>query len=101
MISFREIDPIEQPPKIEGAICHLAVYTLFGALTVLPAMITLWVWYRYGFWIGVGIGLFGYLVSGFAGSKLRQMSLPPDQRERTLSSLQIAKWYIGTNHCLK
>ncbi|OQX74379.1 MAG: hypothetical protein B6D59_02660 [Campylobacteraceae bacterium 4484_4] len=99
MIPFREIDPIEQPPKIEGLGCKAMVYGLFFLLAVAPGVMAGWIWYAYNFWIGAAVGLFLYLISGFVSSKLRLMSLPPDQREKTLSSLEIARWYIGKNHC--
>ena len=99
MPPFREIDPIEQPPKIEGLGCKVMVYGLFFLLAVAPVVAAGCVWYAYNFWIAVAVGLFLYLMSGFVSSKLRLMSLPPDQREKTLSSFEIARWYIGKNHC--
>ncbi len=100
MVEFHPVDPIEQPPKIEGFGCRAMVYALAFSLTVVPIAVAVGIWYLYNFWIAVAAALFLYLLSGFVSSKLRQLSLPADQREKTLSSLEIAKWYIGKNRCI-
>jgi len=90
---------IETEPKIEGIRCKAMVYGLFFAVTVLPYLLFFYIWWEYDWLIAVGIGLFLYLLSAVVMSKLRLLSLPKDQLERSLGSLEIAKWYIGKNHC--
>jgi hypothetical protein len=91
---------IENTPDIEGTKCKLKVYILYFCITILPLLISLYVWYETDWLFGIGSGLFFYLVSAIIVSKLRLSSLPRDQYERSFSSLEIAKWYISRNHCL-
>jgi len=90
---------IETVPKIEGLKCKAMVYGLFSLVTILPYLIFFYIWWEYDWLIAIGIGLFLYLLSAVVMSKLRLLSLPKDQYERSLGSLEIAKWYIGKNHC--
>jgi hypothetical protein len=91
---------IENTPKITGTKCKVKVYLLYFCITLLPLLISLYIGYDIDWLIGIGSGLFLYLVSAIVVSKLRLSSLPRDQFERTFSSLEIAKWYVSRNHCL-
>lgn len=91
--------PIENTPKMEGAKCKCIAGCIFFALTLLPLVIALYIWYDYDWMIVTGTGLFLYLVSAIVASKLRLASVPKDQRERNLSSLDIAKWYTKYHFC--
>ncbi len=91
--------PIENTPKMEGFRCQAIAFSIFFALTVLPLLMAIYVWYEYDWMLAVGFGLFFYLVSAIVGSKLRLMSVPADQRERNLSSMDIAKWYTKYHFC--
>jgi len=91
--------PIENTPKMATPRCKAIAYGIFFALTLLPLIAAVWIWYEYDWMIATGGGLFFYLVSSIVGSKLRQISVPRDQRERNLSSLDIAKWYTDYHYC--
>ena len=95
MMEFRrDKSPIEPTPEIDGLKCKIYVYSIFLGLTVLPLLIALYLWIEYNILIAIGMGLFLYFVSAIVGSKLRQVSLPLDQRERSFNSLEIAIWYV-------
>ena len=91
--------PIENTPKMVTAKCRTIAYAIFFGLTLLPLLAALWIWYEYDWMIATGGGLFLYLVSAIVASKLRLASVPADQRERNLSSLDIAKWYTKYHLC--
>ena len=92
--------PIENTPKMEGIKCKMLASAIFFGLTLLPLLLALYLWYSYDWVIGVAFGLFFYLISSIVGSKMRQISVPADQRERSLSSMDIAKWYTKYHFCL-
>ena len=91
--------PIENTPKMRGFRCRFIAYAIYFGLTILPLLLALWIWYGYDWVVGVGFGLFFYLVSAIVGSKLRIASVPVDQRERNLSFMDIAKWYTDFHFC--
>jgi len=91
--------PIENTPKMVTVKCRAIAYVIFFGLTLLPLLAALWIWYEYDWMIATGGGLFLYLVSAIVASKLRLASVPADQRERNLSSLDIAKWYTKYHLC--
>ncbi len=86
-------------PVIDGFKCKVLVFVVFFALAFLPFLIGLYVWYVYDWMIAIGVILFLYIVSSIVGSKMRLSSLPPQLRERSLSSLEIAKWYVHQHFC--
>ncbi len=93
----RDESPIEPTPEPKGLKCKLYVYSIFLALTLLPFVISIYFWMEYNLIIAIGMGLFLYFVSAIIGSKLRQLSLPLDQHERSFSSFEIASWYVKKN----
>ncbi len=91
--------PIENTPRMVGLRCRFIASAIYFGLTILPLLLALWIWYEYDWVVGVGFGLFFYLVSAIVGSKLRIMSVPADQRERNLSFMDIARWYTDFHFC--
>ncbi len=91
--------PIENTPKMQGFKCKTLAFLFFFGLSFLPLVVALYVWYEYDWMIAIGIGLFLYLVTAIVASKLRLSSVPVDQRERNLSSMDIAKWYVKYHFC--
>ncbi len=91
--------PIENTPRMEGVKCNTIAFAIFFGLTLLPLLLALCVWYNYDWMLAIGFGLFFYLVSAIVGSKLRGLSVPKDQRERSLGSMDIAKWYTKYHFC--
>ncbi len=94
-----EKDPQKLTPVVNGFKCKALMYAIFFALTFLPLLIGVYVWHAYDWLISIGVVLFLYLVSSIVSSKLRFSSLPPQQRERSLSSLEIARWYVYQHFC--
>ena len=95
----KDEDEVNMTPVIEGFKCKIFVFGIFFGLAVLPFVAGLYVWYSYDWLIAIGVVLFLYLVSSIIGSKLRLSSLPAKLRERSLSSLEIAKWYVHQHFC--
>ncbi len=96
---FRKEFIIETSPKIEGIKCKALLYGLFFMLTIFPLLVALYVWYEYDWFYAFGAALFLYIISSIVGSKLRLLSVPSDQLERSLSSMEIARWYVGSYLC--
>lgn len=44
-------------------------------------------------------GVFGYLLSGVLGSKMRQLGIPKDQQEISFTAFEIARWYVVRYLC--
>ena len=96
---FQNEDEVNMTPVIEGFKCKALVFGLFFGLAILPILVGLYVWYAYDLLIAIGVVLFLYIASSIVGSKLRLSSLPPQIREKSLSSLEIARWYVHQHHC--
>jgi hypothetical protein len=96
---FKDEEEAQVTPVIDGLKCKVFVYGLFFSLTILPLLVGLYVWFIYDLVVAIGVVLFLYIVSSITGSKLRQSSLPLKLRERSLSSLEIAKWYVHQHFC--
>ncbi len=96
---FKDEEEANVTPVIEGLRCKLLVYGLFFSLTLLPLFVGLYVWYSYNLLVAIAVILFLYIVSSIIGSKLRLSSLPAKLREKTLSSLEISKWYVHQHFC--
>ena len=96
---IKEYPAIENTPTMVGTRCKVLAYAVFFGLAIVPLLVTLYVWFVYGWLFAIGALLFSYMVSTIVGSKLRLESLPADQRERNFSSLQIARWYVSRNFC--
>ncbi len=96
---FKDENEVNMTPVIEGFKCKALVFGVFFGLVILPILAGLYVWYAYDLLIAIGAVLFLYIVSSIVGSKLRLSSLPPQLREKSLSSLEIAKWYVHQHLC--
>ncbi len=92
---------IEPIPLIKGAKCKLLMYVIYLFISFFPIVSSLVIWYMYNFLIGVAFFLFFTLMMGIVISKMRLMSIPPSQRELTYSNLEVARWYIDKNLCLR
>ena len=96
---FKDENEVNMTPVIEGFKCQAFVYGVFFGLVILPILIGLYVWYEYDVLMAIGAVLFLYIASSIVGSKLRLSSLPPKLREKNLSSLEIARWYVHHHLC--
>jgi hypothetical protein len=90
---------IENTPNIKEKKCIFFAYLIFFSLVIAPVLLSLYVWMQYDILIAIGSLIFFYLVSSIITSKLRVMSIPRDQQERSFSTLEIAKWYVSRNLC--
>ena len=88
----------ESPPQLYGK-CKILSFTIAFFLMLSPIFAFLYVWFEQNFWLGSGVGLLVFLISGIISSKLRVMSIPPDQLEISHSSLEIANWFVAKNIC--
>lgn len=95
--SNEEPTPIEPTPEVTEFKCKVIVYLIYFGLNFLPLVLGAYIWYVYNYLIAIGITLFLYLITGIISSKLRLMSIPPDQLERSFSNLEISKWYVSKN----
>ena len=97
---FKEEDEVNMTPVIEGFKCKALIFGVFFGLVILPILVGLYVWYAYDLLLSIGVVLFLYIVSSIIGSKLRLSSLPTKLREKSLSSLEIARWYVHQYYCI-
>jgi hypothetical protein len=98
MNSFEQ-QPIENIPRIKGLKCKIYVYSIYFALVAGPLLVAIYIWLEFDLLIAIGTLIFLYLVSSIITSKLRLLSLPKDQYERSFTTLEIAKWYTSRNLC--
>jgi uncharacterized membrane protein YqjE len=96
---FKNEDEVNITPVVEGARCKALVFAIFFGLVIFPILAGLYVWYAYDLLIAIGVVLFLYIASSIVGSKLRLSSLPAKLREKSLSSLEIARWYVHQHFC--
>ncbi|NOX15782.1 MAG: hypothetical protein GXP61_07130 [Epsilonproteobacteria bacterium] len=98
---MEEIVPnrIELIPKIKGTKCKFYLLLLYIFITYTPMAASLLIWYEYNFLIGFAFFLFFTLAMGVVISKLRLLSLPPNQMEMSYSNMAIAKWFLDKNIC--
>ena len=92
---------IESTPKIEKRECKIKLFLFYFLITVLPFLLVLYIWYEYDWMIAFGSGIFLYFIHVIILSKIRLLSLPKDQMERSFSSLDVLKWYIHRYHCMQ
>lgn len=92
-------DKIELTPIIKGKKCKLLLLLLYLFITYTPILTSIIIWYMYNFLIGFAFFLFFTLAIGIVISKLRLLSLPPNQREMSYSNMAVARWFLGKNIC--
>ena len=88
-------EPIEPVPKPKSLTCKLTVYAITIALHVSPWLAGFWAWKKIDITVGAGIVLFGYIVVGVISSKMRQLSVPLDQREISFSTYELVCWFVS------
>lgn len=86
-------------PVIDGFKCKAMVYAVFFGLSILPIVAGLYVWLFHDWLIAIGVVMLLYIASSIVISKIRLSSLPPQLREHSLSSYEMAKWYVHQHHC--
>ncbi|NLC28451.1 MAG: hypothetical protein GX780_06730 [Campylobacteraceae bacterium] len=86
---------LEPTPTPERFVCKALTFMIASALVLAPWIIAFWSGWVYHWSIGVGIGIFGYLIVGILSSKMRQLSIPKDQREISFTSYEISRWFVA------
>lgn len=86
-------------PVIDGFRCKALVYSVYFGLSFLPIFAGAYVWFFYDWLIAIGVVMFLYIASSIVISKIRLSSLPPQLREKSLSSYEVAKWYVHQHLC--
>ncbi len=89
-----DFDVIESTPEPKSLKCKIHIYLLSFFIYAFPFILGgLGVLY-FDWFVGFFALCFGFIAIGIFQSKLRQMCLPPDQRERSLSVFQISSWFV-------
>ncbi|PID47413.1 MAG: hypothetical protein CR967_04240 [Proteobacteria bacterium] len=86
---------LEPTPKPKTFLCKLISYLIVALLYGLPFIFGIIGYVKYDLFIGFCLLCFGYLLNGIIHSKLRLLSIPPDQREISFSSHEIARWFVS------
>lgn len=94
-MQWSEHEPIEPVPTLKTLPCKLLAGLICLGLNLGPWLIGLWAWLEIHWSVGLGFVLFGYLVAGILSSKMRQLSVPIDQREISFNSCEIARWFVA------
>lgn len=100
---MEEYSTIENTPEPKNGKCKAIVLLITICLYALPFILGLYGWFNYEWFIAFGLFCFGYILNGIIHSKLRQISIPPDQLERSFSSYEVASWFVSKyiNFCIK
>jgi len=94
----------EEKPTVEllpplSKRCEMIVRILRISFTLVPIIIGIWAWLKFG-WL---YGLFFWIVGVFAGiiilSKLKIAYVPLNQHELSHSATAILKWYVAKRFC--
>ncbi len=99
---MKDIPPIEPVPKLYGHCKTLAVI-LTISIFLAPILLSMLLWYIYNLPVLIVFGIFIFfeIVFGMITSKLRIMSIAPDQGEISYSTYEVATWYTDRYLCPK
>jgi len=89
----------EPTPVPQSPYCKLLAWGMGAALWGAPVLLIVLGWWKFHWSVGLIGGVFGYLLSGVLGSKMRQLSIPQDQQEISFSAFEIARWYVVRYLC--
>ncbi len=93
------IEQIEPTPKLYTKKCKLAAFVLRVFLQFGTAIIALFMWYLYDYFVSIAALLLSFIVIGIIRSKLRNSVIPATQREYQYNDQGIAQWYIAKELC--
>ena len=93
------IEQIEPTPKLYTKKCKLAAFVLRVFLQFGTAIIALFMWYLYDYFVAIAALLLSFIVIGIIRSKLRNSVIPATQREYQYNDQGIAQWYIAKELC--
>ncbi|MCK9257422.1 MAG: hypothetical protein M0P02_05050 [Sulfurospirillaceae bacterium] len=86
---------LEPTPEPKGFVCKVLVVLVTIFLMAFPWILAIFTALKYHWSVGIGFWVFGYLVTGIISSKMRQISIPNDQKEISFSSNEISRWFIS------
>lgn len=89
----------EPTPTPKTLRCKLFAWGIGLGIWGGPFVLVVLGWWKFHWSAGALGGLFGYLLAGIISSKMRQLSIPQDQREISFTSFEIAKWYVVRYLC--
>lgn len=85
---------LEPTPNPKRFTCKALVWIITVLISLGPWLLLAWGAWNYHWSVGVGFGLFGYLLAGVLSSKMRHLSIPLDQREISFSTHELARWFV-------
>ena len=91
------MEPTPKPLSFRCRALTIAVW-LFLQFFLYPATLLVWCLYDY-FIAGIALVL-GFVVIGIIRAKIRNISIPPKQREYNYNDKGIATWFVATHICL-
>ncbi|HEX5623106.1 MAG TPA: hypothetical protein VFX57_01570 [Sulfuricurvum sp.] len=90
------IDPV---PTLPTRYCRFMARVIGWALSYGNYLLALIIGWQFDWFLAIGILLLGFIVFGIVRSKLRNESIPLEQREYPYEDYAIATWYLSRNHC--
>jgi hypothetical protein len=85
---------LEPTPNPESFTCKALAWAIGAGISFGPWILLIWGAWNFHWSVGVGFGLFGYLLAGVISSKIRHLSVPFDQREISFSTYELARWFV-------
>ncbi len=91
----------ETTPKLKTKKCKFlaTLLSIFLSYGIYALTITSWL-YTYDYFISFFTLVLSFIIMGIVRSKLRNISIPFNQREFQYSDLEISQWYISKELCL-
>jgi len=93
------IDMIEETPQLETKKCKLISSCIMIFLRFSIYLIGLASWYMYDYFIAMSAMVLWFIILGIVRSKLRGITIPPNQKEYQYSDKEIANWYTAKELC--
>ncbi len=89
-----DFDTIENAPEPKSLRCKILVWALSSLIYTFPFILGLLGFVYFDWFVGFCSFCFGVIIIGIFQSKLRQISLPFDQRENSFSVYELSSWFI-------
>ncbi len=85
---------IENAPEPKSIKCKILIWLLSGFIYAFPFVLGGFGFIYFDWFVGFCSLCFGVIAIGIFQSKLRQISLPFDQREHNFSIYELSSWFI-------
>jgi len=93
------IDMIEETPQLDTKRCKLISLCIMIFLRFSMYLVGLISWYMYDYFIAISTMVLWFIILGIIRSKLRDIAIPPSQKEYQYSDKDIANWYTAKELC--